>query len=73
VLASSSFLDILVSPVVGLVIGAEQPDQFEYFLLGHYIPPVLITPALHTTAIFGDPIFKYSYRDAVIGRPSYRP
>jgi hypothetical protein len=38
VLASSSFLDILVSPVVGLVIGAEQPDQFEYFLLGHYIP-----------------------------------
>jgi type I restriction enzyme R subunit len=24
------------------------------------------TPALHTTAIFGDPIFKYSYRDAVI-------
>ncbi|MDD1522121.1 type I restriction-modification system endonuclease [Bradyrhizobium sp. WBAH42] len=24
------------------------------------------TPALHTTEIFGDPIFKYSYRDAVI-------
>jgi len=24
------------------------------------------TPALHTTDIFGDPIFKYSYRDAVI-------
>jgi type I restriction enzyme R subunit len=24
------------------------------------------TPALHTTEIFGDPIFKYSYREAVI-------
>jgi type I restriction enzyme, R subunit len=24
------------------------------------------TPALHTTQIFGDPIFTYSYRDAVI-------
>ncbi|MGY3328920.1 type I restriction enzyme R subunit [Mesorhizobium sp. USDA 4775] len=24
------------------------------------------TPALHTTDIFGDPIFRYSYRDAVI-------
>lgn len=24
------------------------------------------TPALHTTEIFGEPIFKYSYRDAVI-------
>lgn len=24
------------------------------------------TPALHTTQIFGDPIFKYSYREAVI-------
>lgn len=24
------------------------------------------TPALHTTDIFGDPIFKYSYRDAVV-------
>ena len=24
------------------------------------------TPALHTTDIFGDPIYKYSYRDAVI-------
>ena len=24
------------------------------------------TPALHTVSIFGDPIFKYSYREAVI-------
>lgn len=24
------------------------------------------TPAIHTTDIFGDPIFKYSYRDAVV-------
>jgi type I restriction enzyme R subunit len=24
------------------------------------------TPALHTTAIFGDPVFRYSYREAVI-------
>ena len=24
------------------------------------------TPALHTVNIFGDPVFKYSYREAVI-------
>ncbi|WP_163638093.1 hypothetical protein, partial [Morganella morganii] len=24
------------------------------------------TPALHTTDIFGDPVFRYSYREAVV-------
>ncbi|MCJ2092178.1 hypothetical protein MKK67_06655, partial [Methylobacterium sp. J-072] len=28
--------------------------------------PAAATPALHTTEIFGEPIFTYSYRDAVI-------
>src|SRR6266436_8414096 len=36
-------------------------DHFDAVKIG-----LTATPALHTTAIFGDPIFKYSYRDAVI-------
>lgn len=36
-------------------------DYFDAVKIG-----LTATPALHTTQIFGDPIFKYSYRDAVI-------
>ena len=36
-------------------------DYFDAVKIG-----LTATPALHTTEIFGDPIFKYSYRDAVI-------
>jgi type I restriction enzyme R subunit len=36
-------------------------DYFDAVKIG-----LTATPALHTTNIFGDPIFKYSYRDAVI-------
>lgn len=36
-------------------------DYFDAVKIG-----LTATPALHTTDIFGDPIFKYSYRDAVI-------
>jgi type I restriction enzyme R subunit len=36
-------------------------DYFDAVKIG-----LTATPALHTTDIFGDPIFKYSYREAVI-------
>lgn len=36
-------------------------DYFDAVKIG-----LTATPALHTTEIFGDPIYKYSYRDAVI-------
>jgi type I restriction enzyme R subunit len=36
-------------------------DYFDAVKIG-----LTATPALHTTEIFGEPIFKYSYRDAVI-------
>jgi type I restriction enzyme R subunit len=36
-------------------------DYFDAVKIG-----LTATPALHTTEIFGDPIFKYSYREAVI-------
>lgn len=36
-------------------------DYFDAVKIG-----LTATPALHTTDIFGDPIFKYSYRDAVV-------
>jgi type I restriction enzyme R subunit len=36
-------------------------DYFDAVKIG-----LTATPALHTTQIFGDPIYKYSYRDAVI-------
>lgn len=36
-------------------------DYFDAVKIG-----LTATPALHTTDIFGDPVFKYSYRDAVI-------
>ena len=36
-------------------------DYFDAVKIG-----LTATPALHTTEIFGDPIFRYSYREAVI-------
>ena len=38
----------------------------EYFGRGRKIGSSTATPALHTVSIFGKPIYKYSYREAVI-------
>ena len=48
----------------------QQDYQSKYRSVIEYFDAVRIaltaTPALHTTQIFGAPIFKYSYREAVI-------
>lgn len=42
------------------------PSDYALFTGTRCIGVVEATPALHTVSIFGDPVYKYSYREAVI-------